>query len=1163
MTRINKLIIRGFKSFAKKTELVFSNNFNCILGPNGSGKSNVMDALCFVLGRMSSKSLRAEKSANLIYNGGKKGTPAKNGEVSIYFDNSSKIFPSNLPEVKITRIVKKTGASVYKINDERRTRQQVLDMMSVAAVDPEGYNIILQGDINKFVEMSSEQRRLVIEEIAGISVYEDKKKKALHELDKVEGKLNEADIILAERQTYLKELKSERDQALKYKKMNDNIKQNKATYLNIQIVKKEDDQKKFESEIKACSDKIKNVHDKINSLKKIVADKRSEINKITKEIEEKGEKEQLDMQKKVEQLRVDIETNKTRIATCGNELVKIDSRKDQLQKDLTEIHEKIDSLISEISNLEKGKKGKNDNILELEGSIRNFRKKHKVDNLDDIEKEIGEVEKQEEEGQREIQILREKQQELLREKDRIEYQIQNIEAAMQKVLEVEKESREDIENLNEKKNDFKKKTLELNKLLNEDSSLAAQLAKSKDNLLSSKGELEKLKVKNIGITEKASANIAVKSILEQKNNINGIYGTVAGLGHVSAKYSTALEVAAGSRIQSIIVEDDKVAETCIKYLKDNRLGVANFLPLNKIKGATLDNEVKKVLSSNGVHNLAIELVSFDSKFKKAFSYVFGKTIVIDNINVARRVGIGSYRMVTLEGDLIETSGSMRGGYRKKSRVSFQQEDFTKDFQDCEKKVNELQEVFDILNRRRSEVEENIIKLRNKKASLEGEIIKLEKGLHLETGDTEASGKQKSSLKENLKEIDKQIAHTEKNIEKSNEKLAEIKTKKQEMRVKISGLRNPTLLAELNTFEDKKQEIKNEILEIDSKISSINMQINDILKRDEENIGKILKEQEKEKKDFSAELGQIKERIKKQKEDLVKKEEIQKEFRTKFKELFRKRDNINSEILKSESEVMIKEDQNRGTETRMNNLSMKNVEVKAELAGLQKEFEQYEDVELLKEKSEESLKREINRFEALIGEFGAVNMRALEVYDNIEKEYKKLLDKKDMLASEKKDVIAMIEEIEGKKKELFMVTFNAINENFKTIFSKLTSKGAASIVLENEKEPFDGGLRIKVKITGKKFMDIHSLSGGEKSLTALAFIFSIQDYKPALFYVLDEVDAALDKHNSEKLAKLIMKYSEKAQYIVISHNDSTITEADTLYGVSMGVNGTSNVISLKI
>ncbi|MBU4493572.1 MAG: chromosome segregation protein SMC [Nanoarchaeota archaeon] len=1163
MTRINKIVIKGFKSFAKRTELLFGNNFNCVLGPNGSGKSNIMDAICFVLGRVSSKSLRAEKSANLIYNGGKKGIPAKSGEVSIYFDNSRKIFPSDDSEIKVTRIVKQTGASVYKINDKKRTRQQVLDMMSVAAIDPEGYNIILQGDIDKFVEMSLNERRLIIEEIAGISIYEDKKKKALNELDKVENKLNEADIILTERQTYLKELKSERDQALKYKKMSDNIKQNKATYLNIQITKKENEQKKFESEIKACSDKIKDVQDKINNLKKTVAEKKDKINKITEEIEEKGEKEQLDMQKNVEQLRVNIETNKTRIATCENELVKIDSRKDQLQKDLTEVHEKIDSLISEISKLEKIKKGKNDDISELEDSIKNFKKKHKVDNLDEIEKEIEEVEKQEEDGQREIQILREKQQELLREKDRIEYQIQNIDAAMQKVLDVEKESKEDIENLKEKKNDFKKKTLELNKLLNEDSSLAAQLSKSKDNLLSAKGELERLKVKNIGIKEKASANIAVKSILEQKQNIKGIHGTVAELGHVSAKYSLALEVAAGSRIQSIIVEDDKVAETCIKYLKNNKLGVANFLPLNKIKGATPDNEVKKALSSNGVHNLAIELVSFDSKFKKAFSYVFGKTIVVDNISVARRLGIGSYRMVTLEGDLIETSGSMRGGYRKKSRVSFQQEDFTKDFQECEKKVNELQEVFDILHRRRSEVEENIIKLRNEKSSLEGEIIKLEKTLHLETGDTEASKKQRNNLKENLKEIDKQIADTEKSIEENNKKLASIKIKKQELRIKISGLRNPTLLAELNTFEDKKQEIKNEILEIDSKISSINMQINDILKRDEENIIRILKEQEKEKKDFSAELEQIKEKIEKQKEELVKKEKNQKEFRTKFKELFKKRDLINSEILKAENEIMNKEDQNRGTETRMNNISMKNVEVKAEFTGLKKEFEQYEDVELLKEKSEESLQREINRFEALIGEFGAVNMRALEVYDNIEKEYKKLLEKKEMLAAEKKDVIAMIDEVENKKKELFMVTFNAVNGNFKNIFSKLTSKGIASIVLENEKEPFEGGLRIKVKITGKKFMDIHSLSGGEKSLTALAFIFAIQDYKPALFYVLDEVDAALDKHNSEKLAKLIRKYSEKAQYIVISHNDAIITEADTLYGVSMGVNGVSSVVSLKI
>jgi chromosome segregation protein len=1163
MTRINKLVIKGFKSFAKRTELLFGDNFNCILGPNGSGKSNIMDALCFVLGRVSSKSMRAEKSANLIYNGGKKGVAAKTGEVSIYFDNTRKIFPSEENEIKITRIVKQNGQSTYKINDKKRTRQQILDMMSVAAIDPEGYNIILQGDINKFVEMSANERRLIVEEIAGISIYEEKKKKALNELEKVENKLNEADIILAERKTYLKELKQERDHALKYKNMSDNIKQNKATYLHIQITKKESEQRKLESEIDLCKKKIEKIQNEIKGMKEKISEKRKETDKITKHIEQEGEKEQLDMQKKIEELRVDIETNKTRIGTCENEIVKIDSRKNQLQKDLSEITEKIDSMISEISKLEKEKDSKNKDIKQVEESISKFKKKHKVDNLEEIEKDISEVEKQEEEGQKEIQKLREKQQELLREKDKIEYQIQSMEAAVKKVLDVEKENKEEMKKLDNKKTSFRKKTLELNKLLNEDSSLAAQVSKVKDNLFSAKQELEKLNVKNIGAKERAAGSLAVKKIIEQKNNIKGIHGTVASLGHVSSKYSNALEVAAGSRIQSIVVEDDKVAETCIKFLKNKKLGVANFLPLNKIKGVEAKDDVKKALSSNGVHNLAINLVSFDRKFRKAFSYVFGNTVVVDNITVARRIGIGSYRMVTLEGDLMEKSGSMRGGYRKKSGVSFQEEDFSKDIQDYEKKVNELQQSFNVITKRRDEVEETITKLRNEKAELEGEIIKMEKGLHLEKGDTDATKKQQLELKEKLKEIEVEISKTEKRIAESNKKLALTKTKRQELRTKISGLRNPTLLAELNTFEEKKQELRNSIMEIDSKIDSMNTQMKDILKRDEENIKRILKEQEKERQGFSSELEQINEKIEKQKKDLSIKEKEQKEFKTKFRKLFDRRDELNKDIIRLESEITNKEDQARGTETRMNNLSMKNVEVKAGLSGMYKDFEQYEDIELVKERSEESLKREINKFESMINELGAVNMRALEVYDNIQREYEKLLEKKEKLANEKKDVISMIDEVEGKKKELFMVTFNSVNENFKGIFSKLSSKGNAFLALENEKEPLEGGLRIKVRITGRRFMDINSLSGGEKSLTALSFIFSIQDYKPASFYIFDEVDAALDKQNSEKLSKLIRKYSEKAQYIVISHNDSLITEADTLYGISMGKNGVSNVVSLKI
>jgi chromosome segregation protein len=245
-TKISKLVIDGFKSFGKYTELLFGDDFNVILGPNGSGKSNVLDALCFVLGKSSSKQLRAEKSANLIYNGGKTKQPAKAAEVSIVFDNKNKTFPLPEEEIKISRIVRQDGASKYKINGSTKTRQEILELLGAAKINPDGYNIILQGDIVRLVEMNTVERRQLIEEIAGIGVYEEKKQQALNELQKVGDRLNEAEIILKERETYLKELKNDRDQALKYKELNDKIKQNKASYLKRNLNRKDDELRKLE-----------------------------------------------------------------------------------------------------------------------------------------------------------------------------------------------------------------------------------------------------------------------------------------------------------------------------------------------------------------------------------------------------------------------------------------------------------------------------------------------------------------------------------------------------------------------------------------------------------------------------------------------------------------------------------------------------------------------------------------------------------------------------------------------------------------------------------------------------------------------------------------------------------------------------------------------------
>ena len=258
------------------------------------------------------------------------------------------------------------------------------------------------------------------------------------------------------------------------------------------------------------------------------------------------------------------------------------------------------------------------------------------------------------------------------------------------------------------------------------------------------------------------------------------------------------------------------------------------------------------------------------------------------------------------------------------------------------------------------------------------------------------------------------------------------------------------------------------------------------------------------------------------------------------------------------------EESRQSEIKVNFHSLKNAESSASLAAMNQEFQQYEGVKLDTEKDEQQLKNEISKFERMVQDIGSVNMRALEVYDDAEKQYKEFLEKKDKLAKEKEDVMQMMNEIEGKKKELFMGTFEIVNTNFKHFFTMLTTKGAeANLVLDNQDNPFEGGVRVNVKISGSKFLDIRGLSGGEKTMTALALIFAIQEHEPASFYVLDEVDAALDKHNSEKLAKLIRKYADRAQYVMISHNDHVISQADVLYGVSMNEDGVSQVIGLKI
>jgi chromosome segregation protein len=1169
MTRINRLVMKGFKSFANKTELVFGDHFNCILGPNGSGKSNVLDALCFVLGKSSVKGMRAEKAANLIYNGGKKKNPAKEGMVGIYFDNKSKIFGAEFgEEVEITRIVRPNGQSIYKINGKTRTRQQILDLLSKARINPDGYNIILQGDIVQLVEMTPMDRRGMIEEIAGISIYEDKKNKAIRELTRVEEKINEASIILTERETYLKELKKERNQALKFKELNDKIKQNKATVLDRKITIKKSKRDELDGRIGENNKKIDALKKEVEKLKENITKKKKEIEDINKEVEEKGEKEQVALQKEIEKLKVDVALNKQRIQTIEGEIKKIDDRSAELNNNYKELLDKISILEKNKKEIE-GRINSNEKDLALVGkSIADFRKKNKLEDAQKIDTDVSEIDKKADAMQEEVHGLREKQQELLREKDKLELKIQSIDEKIEKVLGIEKENKAALEKLKSTKEEFKKKENELNKALDYDASLAAQLGDAREKLLAKKEEESGLRARSASIRESMEGGFALRRIMELKaaGTIKGIIGTVSELGQVKEEYALALEVSAGPRLASIVVETDEVAAKCIKYLKDNKLGIATFLPLNKLKPREVKEQLRK-LEKSGVIGLALDLVTFPEKYRIVFEYVFGSTLVVDSVEVARKLGIGGERMVTLTGDLIETSGAMQGGFRQRKKgIGFQDKEINEKLKALEAEIKDLSGVIANLDVKKKNNEMRIEDLRKEKAELEAEIIKLEKTLHLDSADLDANKKEKEIIAKELSNVDADAEKIRKELIDKNKELTNLKEQKQKLRDELTRIRNPALLAELNSFEQKKTELKDEIGKLQLELKSSESEIKNILGPEGGKIQQILKQHEKEKGDFYKEKKEIQELIKTQEGELKDKEKSQEQFYAKFKALFNKRAKLSDEINKLEADIMGKEGNNNGVrdyEQKNNLIGLENAGIKAELAGLEEEFRQYEGVPLFKDKSDEDIEKEIRQFEKMVADIGAVNMKALEIYERAESEYKELIKKRDKLGTEREDVLIMINEIDTKKKELFMRTYNVLNENFKRIFTTLSAKGDAFFELEETEDPMAGGMTIKVRLVGKKFLDIRSLSGGEKTLTALAFIFAVQEYAPASFYILDEVDAALDKHNSEKFAKLIRSYCKNAQYLIISHNDGVISEADNLYGVSMNEDSISKVTSLKI
>ena len=952
MAYIKKLVMHGFKSFVKKTELPFTHGINVILGPNGSGKSNISDALCFVLGRLSVKSMRAAKAKNLIFLGTKNTAPAKEATVEIVFDNSDNTFSFDEKEVSIKRIVRKNGQSIYKINNQTKTRQEILGLLAQAGVDPNGFNIILQGEIQNFVKMHTEERRKIIEEVSGISIYEMQKDKSLKELSKTEDKLKEIASILRERTAYLNNLEKERQQALKFKKLEKDIQVYKASIIHDDLTKK------------------KKETDNINS----------EIAKKNKEIE------------KVKKVIVNFETS------VQNFEAKIASINSKIQSSIGLEQEKL-----------------NQEITNIKADLAGFKVK-----TENYEKKIFEIDSQ---------------------KQELTESVSESEIA---IRELQKES--------------------------------PTISKKEKDIAEKKSELEKLEEQRKKFYTLKSELKSVKERIQDK--------------------------------KSLLQNNENESEFLLKQIKIISSELFD-------KTSTTEKLEKLKFSLNEKKGLLFQLVEKEKKMEK-FSYtseveIEGKNRLIEKIAKMDICPVCKSK-ITKE-HICEITKETQPQIDKLSKLITETD---KELAELEEKKNLLQHQIDEFSLEISRRESDLLKLSNiddKKQQIKVVYEKTE------------------SLKKEISELESR----RKTIEKDFDKNSNVEQKYELARVEMQEI-------SLRTKENVNSEIAFKQRELErSKIAFKK------LKDDEENI-------KEEFKDFRK-VVEVKEIL------LEKKNKQEEELTKKCEKLINERDGFQMKIRQTESELSENKNKVYNIEQDINNFKIEKARIDAEVENFEIEMLKYPNVEIMKT-ARQTLVERLAKAQEIIAHIGSVNMRSLEVYDSVKREYDAITEKTQVIEKEKQGILKIIHEIDIKKKKTFLQTLNSLNEIFSRNFTQLSTKGQVTLELENRKDPFSGGVNIIVKTGHGKYFDVTSLSGGEQTLVALSLIFTIQELKPYCFYILDEIDAALDKRNSNRLAGLLQKYMQKGQYIVITHNDEVITNATNLYGVSMH-EGISKVISLKL
>ncbi|MGM0602598.1 MAG: chromosome segregation protein SMC [Bacillota bacterium] len=1182
---LRKIRLNGFKSFAKKTDIEIEENITAVVGPNGSGKSNIVDAIRWVLGEQSAKTLRGSRMSDIIFSGSDEKKASHQASVTLFFDNSQGILSLEGDEVTIGRRVDSDGRSDYLINGASCRLKDIEMLLMDTGLGSDGYSIIGQGKIDSIIHSKPDKMRLFFEEAAGIMKHKNRKEEAKKRLENTNHDLNRIKDLIDELEKRREPLKKASQKAKKFFALKDKLSELEISLLNKRWI--------------SISEDYLEVKSSRNKAEKMLNEQQNVYEKKSALLKEKKEELKL-LKSKKDSITDEYFQTKNKLNEIKNTLNILTERRKNYQREKNSLKEKIKQLKAEAKTAEKIYKESRNNFEIISSDEKSLQ--DKLENLQEelnLEKEkINGLSRKIEKNKNLKTQLNEEKNQLISRNERLNERMNINEERLDEIKENRDKLLSELEKHMQKYNNLEDQIENINKDI---LSVEDEIEASKIKLKSYRKELEEEKEKieavkeefqrlssRLQLMEEMQENYegyyyGVKNILEKKSDFPGVIDVAAEILTVKEKYETAVETALGAKLQNIVVEDDSTAKKAVAFLKKTGGGRATFLPLNMIDGGRIsDYHLNKLTDVEGFIAAAVDLVDFPEKFKNIFEFLLGRVIVTDKIGSAVKAAKKidkNFKIVTLDGDIVFPGGAISGGSSKnnkrnllgRSRVI---EELSEEKEKLRKKGKKLVEKAKNINS----------KIKNEEELFESLKVKLQdKKLNKNslTSKKENFSDNIKDLKSRIKEIDDNYAdlfssssENEQSFESNKEKILDFKEKINSFETELNKL-SEEKESRIETASQLKEVIKD--LQVDgARISEKKQNAEKRLEEKKENLHK-LKNEIKENLDRDSDLD----------ENLNKIDEREKSLQNTQSELSSKRNELEVEKKELEKRTEKLEIDLEEEEEQQENIQRKLIEVRDEFHDydilynkLSSKLENIEqiliedyqlkpgeiDSSLLKEipdSKDDEIEKEINDYKTEMKKLHPVNEAAIEEYTELKDRLDFLHEQQEDLLSARKAIEIVISDIEKSMCNMFSETFSAVKDKFEKVFKSLFQGGQAELKLSDPDDLLNSGVEIHAQPPGKSLKSLSLLSGGERALTAIALIFAFVQVKPSPFYVLDEIDAPLDDVNIVRFASFIRKFSKVAQFIIITHRRYMMTEVDTLYGVTMEKSGVSRLISLKL